>query len=211
MLLFLALDEALGEDGTELWIGALDIVQKPLDRSASTLKEIQDEVPVAAVEQGWPASAGLGTLTAYESTAGEKRSRPRSDVTSGVTCALDHLARFNDGLGRVPDPLAGTGAQYAYLEIPRATMEIDGQSNNDAKILELRDSIAAQLEGATPSARLTGYAIGTENLYVDFLLLDREAATEEFREALSSIDSVKDATLFRFANGDANPVVLKAP
>ena len=81
------------------------------------------------------------------------------------------------------DPLAGTGAQFGYLEIDASVFPDGSQS-------EVRGGIEDALDealSAEASGRTLGGALGTGASYIDLLLLDGDDSWRIVRETLEGL------------------------
>ena len=88
-----------------------------------------------------------------------------------------HVRLINEYLrskGELADPLKGTGADYVFVAFD---VKILPKGNEVAIRGEIKDALDEALKSAA-SGRLLGGALGTENAYIDLLLLDGAASVE---------------------------------
>lgn len=198
--MFLMIDDCLGEDATELWVGRVDASAEPAPQAALTLSELRDALAMIAEENEWPSAGGSKNWTVYSLRERERPSEmPRGDVIAGTTCIPRLVAEFYANDGAPPDPVRRTGAEYAFLRVPLDAVPEGFERER------LEDAVGAGFDAGI----VVGGATGTEFLYVDLLLLDRKRAIEQLRAAVAGADDVRDARLMPFARSGLEPVDLK--
>jgi len=165
-VLFLFLDQVLGEYGTGQWVGEIKLEPKRLADSIP-LEELRDFTQKVQTEHGWK-KLPPGESSAMYRPKEQHTRYLRGDIVTGTTMHLPLLNQYLKGNGELADPLKGTGADYVFVAF-------------DAKILPAGKQVAVR--GATEDAldvalrtaasgRLLGGALGTQNAYIDLLLFD---------------------------------------
>lgn len=185
-LLFLLLDEALGEFGTQTWIGDIDIGKiTPEEHDGRTVHRLT-ELPkfIADVQRyhGWKKLSPLQSYTGY--TIRKQQDTLRGDTIAGTTCIPRLVfALIDEGGTLAEDPLDDTGASMAFLEIDGSVFP----SGNEAAV---RHNIEEALEETLENqclGRPLGGAAGLKSSYIDLLLIDGDrsrAAVDATMEGL---------------------------
>ncbi len=113
MVIFLFLDESLGEYGTQWWIGDITWGEEQLKDSfpLQELDEMPECIPRTRLEKN-TRQANAGRSSALNPM---KDATPRSDLITLTTIAPSLHHQYLDAEGDLADPLAGTGADYLYM------------------------------------------------------------------------------------------------
>ncbi len=192
-IVFLFLDEALGEFGTEQWIGSIELGQGRLAESFP-LAELADHVSATAQQEGWkkypPGEAT--SLYSFEEPLGNF---PRGDLRTQITRVPPLQLNYLESKGQLADPLAGTGADYLYVSIGIEYFPAGQQSRVRG---EIEDALEAALE-AESSGTLIGGGFGTERGYVDLLIFDGARSLEIVRNTLRAFSLPAGSMLEYFA------------
>ena len=155
-VLFLFLDEVLGEYGTQKWIGEIKLDPKRL-ADAIPLEELHEYTQRVQAETGWKKAPPGEASVLYQMNSQDDRFL-RGDVVTGTTM---HSRLINDYLtaeGELEDPLVGTGADFVFVAF-------------DAGILPKGDEAGARGENRRCSGRgvegfgertATGRSVGKE-------------------------------------------------
>jgi hypothetical protein len=177
-VLFLFLDEVLGEYGTQHWIGEIKLDPKRLADSIP-LEELRDFTQRLQSDTGWKKLPPGEVWTGYR--MGEQHGHfLRGDVVAGSTLNMRLIDDYLNAEGLMEDPLAGTGADFVFVAFDRSILPQGGEVDARAKIEEAVDK---ELK-ASESGRHLGGALGTSNAYIDLLLFDGASSTEIVRQAL---------------------------
>ncbi|MCA9139225.1 MAG: hypothetical protein KDB00_20770 [Planctomycetales bacterium] len=189
-LLFLLLDETLGEFGTQTWIGGIEIDEIAPDavdgRKTHRLIDLPKFINDIKRYHGWEKLSPIRSYTGYSI----RTQQPilRGDTIAGTTCIPRLVFELIEEGGRLDeDPLDGTGASLAYLQIDGAVFP----SGDEAGV---RHNIEEALEETLESNQLgrpLGGAAGTESSYIDLLLIDGDrsrAAVDETMRRLELAD-----------------------
>lgn len=166
-LLFLLLDEALGEFGTEQWLGAIDLQPIPDDAKSMSVVDLPAFLDQAQRYHGWEKIAPLEAYTAYQPKS--QSTGPRGDTIAGTTMTPNLVFELIENKGKLKDnPLAGTGAEFAYLRFPTSMLPSGQEADTRGNIEDaIHDVLQAQFSG-----QVTGGACGIRESYVDMILLD---------------------------------------
>lgn len=178
MVLFLWLDETLGERGTSRWIGEIKVSDQEL-KEAMPLSELRDLTTSLLEEQEWHASEEIGIVYQLEPVEGPLRADTYVGSTS-VTQIVNHY--FESFAPHPENPLDDLGADYHFLSI-------DGRDIPEEDPLTFRNEIENSLESALESEKsglVVGGALGITNAYIDLLLFDGEASIELVKKVIQS-------------------------
>jgi hypothetical protein len=165
-ILYLFLDEALGEIGTQSWIGKITMNDAQL-AAALPLAELRAFTEGIATRNDWKKGGPGEVWNLYEMNE-EKPEQPRGDIFVGTTSLMALVHDFSDADGEMEDPLAGTGADYVYVQFDAAILQKGQESDARGKI---EDGLVAALEPASDGRHIGG-AMGRRFAYIDLLLFD---------------------------------------
>lgn len=172
-LLFLLLDESLGEFGTQSWIGGIEfapIEEHEIDgRHVHRLSDLRKFINDIKRYHGWSKLSPIRSYTGYSIRS--QHPVLRGDTIAGTTCIPRLVFELIEQGGRLDeDPLEGTGASLAYLQIDAAVFPKGDEASTRHRIEEtLEDALEPRQLG-----RPLGGAAGTDSSYVDLLLIDGE-------------------------------------
>jgi hypothetical protein len=180
-ILFLLLDEALGEFGTEMWLGALEVEPFEADKDTRPLASLPKFVEQVGGYYGWNKLSPVECYTVYRCEAAT--SARRGDTMIGTSCMPNLILEFLENDGRLPaDPLEGSGAELAYVAIDGSIFPEGEQS---AVRGEIEDAIATALKQEA-SGRTFGGAFGANESYIDLLLFDGANSRKIVEKTLAS-------------------------
>ena len=165
-VLFLFLDQVMGEYGTGQWIGEINLNNARLAESMP-LHELNDFVKNLAMETGWKKYPPGEVWSVYSFEQPQNRF-VRDDIVTGCTSHLKLLNDYLKAQGNLSDPLAGTGADYVFIAFAADSFPKGEESTTRGK---LEDALGEPLKAAA-SGRLLGGAHGLQSGYIDLLLLD---------------------------------------
>lgn len=165
-VLFLQLDEALGEIGTQNWIGEIEINDQKL-ADAIPLKELAAFVEKTKMEHDWKKGDLGDSWTLYELKAMDY-SFPRSDIVIGTTCVMKLIDEYLEVEGDLEDPLKQTGADYVYVAFDAGILPRGQETAVRGKV---EDALVAALS-AKASGQHIGGGLGSSFAYIDLLLFD---------------------------------------
>jgi len=193
-VLFLFLDEALGEIGTQNWIGEIEMNDTKL-AGALPLAELRAYTERVQADHEWK-KGGPGEIWTLYRGEGDNPEMPRGDVFVGTTCSMRLIQEFGDAEGQLEDPLAGSGADYVYVAfdaniLPKG-QEADGRG-------EMEDALNAAL-ASTASGQHLGGAMGNEFAYIDLLLFDGAESIRLVLETLRRLRLPSGTSLNYFAH-----------
>ena len=193
-ILFLLLDEALGEFGTQTWIGEIQIEPFAQDESTRTLTELSAYIEQVNRYHEWQKLPPPESFTLYRFT--EQRDGPRGDTVVGTSIIPNTVSRFVHLQGKLPDdPLEGTGAELAYLSI-------DGSIFPEGKQSDVRGNIEDAIDEALQaehSGSVVGGAFGTEMSYIDLLLVDGENSRDIVKKVIEGLQLTSRSSFHPFA------------
>ena len=193
MVLFLFLDEALGEFGTEQWIGKIDLNDQKL-ADALPLQELIQYLKKVELETGWKKHPPGESGVVYKIKE-QHQDFLRGDVVVGSTTHYRLIEEYLRAAGDLSDPLAGTGADYVFISFD-ATFLPAGKQTDARAIIE--DALVEALKNDA-NGSLLGGALGTQNAYIDLLLFDGQNSVETVRKVLSGQKLPDGASINYFA------------
>ncbi len=191
---FLFLDEALGEYGTERWIGEISHGKERLAQSFP-LEELASHVDATAKANRWRLIAPGECYTLFSIKEPQAGAFPRSDVLTQSTANPGLFREYMKAEGELPDPLAGTGADYLYVSIPRDYFPAGKETDFRGEIEEALDTALKTAR----SGRCIGGAFGTINGYVDLLVFDGARSTDLIQQTLHQFTLPRGAMIEFFA------------
>lgn len=193
-ILFLLLDEALGEFGTQMWIGPIDIrpvtTEQPHTRSMAELPKY-----IESVDQyhGWKKLPPTESYTVYK-MPGDLEG-PRGDTIAGSSRVMSTIEEFLSQKGNMEEnPLGGTMASLAYLQIDEHHFPEGQQADVRGR---MEDAINKALESQA-AGTVVGGASGLDSSYIDVLLMDGENSLAIVREQLNEL-KIPEAEIHFFA------------
>lgn len=194
-ILFLLLDEALGEFGTQSWIGTIEVNPLTEDQPHTrSLDQLPKYVESVGAYHEWEKLPPTETYSLYEMPGNLEG--PRGDTAVGNTCIMDVIGAYVGGKGKLEDdPLADTRAQLAYIQI-------DGRHFPDGEQADVRGNIEDVINEALEShgaGQVLGGAFGLQSSYIDLLLLDGDNSLAIVREQLSQLQ-MPDSEIHFFAS-----------
>ncbi len=168
-ILFLLLDEALGEFGTEMWLGDIQIAPDASGPSIVKLSQLPEKIAQINAYYQWEKVLPTQAYTLYE--VKEPLRGPRGDTLFGTTSIPNVVMSFIQDKGKLKDdPFDGTGAEFAYVAIDGSAIPAGAEVDTRTKI---GDSISEALERAG-SGLVVGGAYGSQNSYLDLVLFDAD-------------------------------------
>ena len=178
-IMFLLLDEALGEFGTQMKLGDLSFSQP---KSPISLLELPKRLDDIWQLHGWPDASPLEEFTSY-STQTQTNQFYRADTIGGFTCLPNVISEFLGSHGRLEDdPLDGTGAAMLYVSLDNFIF-----SSPDAMLEEREKIEMALVEGLQGHGMLTGAATGTDHSYIDLIVFDGDQSIANIEHTLDDL------------------------
>ena len=190
---FLFLDEALGEYGTQQWIGQIKLNPERLADSIP-LEELPEFLRRAEAERGWkkllPGESGV----VYRCEEPHGRFL-RGDIAIGSTMHPGLINEYLEAEGEMEDPLSGTGADYVFVAFDARILPAGAEATARG---EIEDGLDQALK-ASASGRLLGGGWGTTNAYIDLLLFDGPASLKIVQQVLREKSVPAGSTINYFA------------
>lgn len=171
-ILFLWLDEVLGELGTEQWIGQVDFSTEKFTE-AIPLLELPEFIEEQQKKNKWKKLHPEDSYSLYEINL-DINAFPRSDTKFGNTCHMQLIGDYFDSESDLPNLLAGSHADYVYISFPTSFLpkgrEIDTRT-------EIEDKLN-QLLKENKTGRCIGSAFGSVKNYIDFIIFNGHESLE---------------------------------
>lgn len=181
-VLFLLLDEALGEFGTEMWLGEIQVEPIAPGNDTRPLVELPAFVRQVSDYYQWEKLPPLRSYSLFE--VSEQSNCRRGDTVVGTTCIPDLVFEFLENDGELSeDPLEGTGAEFAYVAIDGSVFPEGEQTDVRANI---EDALTDALE-REGSGRTLGGAFGIDESYIDLILFDGDRSRQIVENVLREL------------------------
>ena len=193
-ILFLLLDEAMGEFGTQTWIGKIAVEPIEAGNESTTL----DKLPAFLREVGeyykWQKHTPLETYTLYQIPESFDDRQPVR--LFGSTCIPHLISDLIENEGTLEDnPLEGTGAELVYVAIDASEFPDGEQVDFRGKV---EDALSAALQ-ADQSGRTLGGSFGPGEGLIDVLIFDGENSRQIIKDSLSKFGILDKCRLVNFA------------
>ncbi len=193
-LVFLFLDETLGEFGVESSLGAIDIEPLEIDDMIGRLSELPQRLSEVQQIHDWEVLSPFDNYTAYQ--AQHVSDDLRGDTRLGITCITNELFSFFEQNGKLDeDPLAGTGASLLFIQVDGSEF-VDGQQVDERERIEM--AIAKELS-MHQLGRTLGGGSADVNCYIDMILFDDAEGRRVVDGVLASLDRVAGHSWHSFA------------
>ena len=192
-VLFLVLDQVLGEIGTQQWVGKIKLNNERL-ADAMPIAELPAFVQETQVKTGWKKYPPGGAYTGY--TIKEQHERfARGDIYTGTTSHMNLVDDYLEAAGEMENPLAGKGADFVFVAFDASILPRGEEVDVRARI---EDALDAALR-AEASGQSLGGAMGRNFAYVDLLILDGAASLAIMRKILAEQRLPPETTINFFA------------
>ncbi|MEM7385096.1 MAG: hypothetical protein AAF514_09140 [Verrucomicrobiota bacterium] len=194
-VLYLMLDEILGEYGTDRRLGGIEIGDEKL-AGAMPLTELREYIAELEATHGWQRRrpTEVGTIYEFKEPAGTFL---RGDTVIGATSNFDLIHQYFGAAGSLEDPLEKTGAEFVFVAFPSAELP---EGKEAAARGEMEDELAEHL--GPDQAVVLGGAIGSEHSYIDILCLDGQKTISMIREFLQKHPLGEGSGIHFFAKGN---------
>ena len=183
-LLFILLDQAIGELAEMKFIGEIKFLDEPLDRPSMGIQELMDDLVSnlsMTKEKLLDSDSYIDLYSAYRMNPDESsKDGTRGDIISGSTCFLSLMNGYYSDRSYAMDSLEEDGIVGGYLFYPIDAVESDSRGS---QILDLRDAVTNDLEKTLPdSFMFVGGATGVNFSYIDFIAWDIREVLEKIPE-----------------------------
>lgn len=144
-ILFLLLDETLGEFGTQTWLGDIKIEAIPASEETVALAKLPEFIDQVNKYYEWDKLPPLKSYVVYEVPS--QTDTRRGDTVVGTTCIPNSIFDLLENEGKLPeDPFEGTGAELSYVAIDSAVFPDGEQSQVRGNIEDaLSDALESNL------------------------------------------------------------------
>lgn len=200
-LVFLFLDEALGEQGTECWVGLVQLSQGPLE-NALPMTGLGTHIRALSAVHHWPLLGPDEKWVVYH--AREPNSLiPRSDIIAGITCNQKLVFDYREADGEMEDPLDGSGAHFAFVQFPVTILPSGNEAEHRGSI---EDSFNRVLMDAH-SGRAIGGGTGSGFAYIDLVLYDGGRSIQLVLRTMKEMGMPKGSSLQFFGRSQWDKAV----
>lgn len=179
-ILYILLDQAVGELAEMKFIGDIKFLDEPLERPSMSITGLMDDMVnnlSLSKEQLLDTNRYIDMYSAYRMNPDEtSKDGKRRDIISGATCFLPLMNDYYADKTYMNDSLKKDGISSGFLFYPIDTIASDSRGT---QILDLRDAITNELEKALPdSFMFVGGATGVHFGYIDFIAWDLREVLE---------------------------------
>lgn len=185
-ILFLMLDEALGEFGTSAWIGDIKIAEVHKDAPhVRPITELPKYIESVQNYHRWEKLPPTQRYASYQLP--ETYPGPRGDTIIGTTLIPNQIIDFILEEGELEsNVLRETNADLAYI-----AFDADSLPDGEQSIArgELEDAIEEALQ-KHDSGRVLGGAHGTQHAYIDLLIFDGNQTLELVQQQIERLQIV---------------------
>jgi len=198
-VLFLFFDIFLGEDGTDIWIGKIEISTDPLEGETIKLTELKEYIDSVIDKHKWHKPQNpLEIWSSYELKPEEKEFyKPREDVLAGSTRHINFIFDYHNPGEKSIDPLEGTGAEFVYIMIDNANFDREKMVKQRG---EIEDHLADVLEKEMMGS-IIGGASGINHSYIDLIIFKGNQSIENIYQLLEQRNLSPVPTVRLFKNG----------
>ena len=182
-IVFLFLEDALGENIIARWIGDLSLVEKKPEK-AFTLLELKKRMAEGLKTQEWTEAPYEVEQIEYTlKEPGEDFLRHDMEWLSTPYAALSF--QYLENKGKAPNPIPGTGASFHFFRIPKE--KIPKKGTEKKSFLELQDSLNRKLDNAK-AGKAAGGGLGAKWAYFDVILFDEDAGEKIVQRFVSDLE-----------------------
>ncbi len=132
-IVFIWLDEALGEIGTQSLIGSIDI-EPPLSNRAMPITKLKSYSDYIIKEYQWEKTAPDKTYSTYQLPE-QSDAFPRADIIAGSTCNMPLVDAHFGANGKMEDVLEGSAPNFGTL---RSTPPFSQKADRSRRVAKLR-------------------------------------------------------------------------
>lgn len=190
-ILFIVLDELFGEFGTQRWLGEIKMADDRLAESMP-VAELRDFVTAETAKREWKLIPPGERVSLFRFE--EPDDFPRGDVTTWTTRVPSLIHELFDTEGKPADLIAGSGADFVFVTVPKEMLPKGGEA--DARY-EIEESFENALLSAQ-SGTVIGGSLGPNGGYIDLLIFDGSRSLEIITSVMRQIGMPKEASVFRF-------------
>ncbi len=182
MILFVLLDEALGEFGTEMWLGEIRVAKFDADAKTRSIAELPEFISQVRRYHEWKKLPPLESYTLYQMK--DLTDVPRGDSVVGASCIASIVLDYIDRGGVLEqDPIADSGAELIYLAIDGDVFPPGEQADVRGKI----DDALSDVLDQHASGRTLGGAFGIHLSYIELILFDGPQSREIIVKTLADL------------------------
>ena len=192
-IVFLLFDEALGEFGTETWIGDIEVAAFEKDDKTRSITDLPRFIDQVAEYFGWEAVDPLASYSVYE--VPEQSESPRGDTLIGRTSVPNLIRDFLASQEPFElESLTDSGAEAIYLAIDSKLFPAEQASELRANIEDALDDALSNAE----AGRALGGAYGINQNYIDLLLLAGDESRRLVERTLNELQLTEHTRILPF-------------
>lgn len=181
-IFFIFLDDAMGEFGTQTWIGEIDIHPIEEDAKKFPVSQMKRYAENLGRQLEWKKLHPLETYTLYQLE--EQTNDSRCDTIVGTTCIPSLVNGLLQNQGRLDThPAPELGVEFAYI---RFNPEFFPDGDEQQKRAQIEDALDEKLITGN-QGRTLGGAFGVNAVYIDLVLIDGEKSNETIDQVLNQL------------------------
>jgi hypothetical protein len=176
-VVFLWLDEALGEDAVSQRVGEIRLGDTKL-AAALPLSELPEYIAELEAERGWKCIPPHQCYSSYHRKEPERGGGLRRDIIAGSTLQMNIVQDYP----MEANPLADFGAEYEMIIIPINQLPPGHQ-------VDARGQLEEALEAAlskSGAGKVLGGATGLENAYIDLVVFDADRSRQVIHSVMAA-------------------------
>jgi hypothetical protein len=176
-IMFLLLDEVLGEHGTQNWIGEIKFADTQLKESVP-IWELPEFIKQVETQREWKKYKPTDTYTSYRIP--EPKDGLRGDIFVGTARLMKLVRDYITEEGPVEHPAPDLGLDFVFVALAR---EILPKGEEVEFRTTIEDDIVTALEENASGDSLGG-ASGTHHSYIDLVIYDGEQSIRQIMDVL---------------------------
>jgi hypothetical protein len=190
------LDEALGEFGTQMYLGEIEVERVTEGTDTRRLIDLPRFIDSVCNYHKWEKFPPMERESYSGYQIRDPGEFPRGDTLFGTTCIPNIIFEFLEKHGQLPEnPLDETGAELAYVAV-------DGDVFPEGRQVDVRGNIEDAIDESLrdqASGRSLGGAFGARESYIELLLLDGENSRKIVLDTLQELQLANKSRLAFFA------------
>jgi hypothetical protein len=195
-VVFLWLDEALGEDAVSQRVGEIKLGDGKLADSIP-LSELPEYIAELEAERGWKRMPPHQSCSSYHRKEPERGGGLRQDIIAGSTLQMNIVQEYPMDA----NPLADFGAEYEMIIIPISQLPPGQQVDARGQLEEVLEAALSK----SGTGKVLGGATGLENAYIDVVLFDAVRSRHVIKSVMAATQYAEHYRTAGFVQASASP------